>query len=120
MSQFLLSGVLGAYVVASLLLLIYGLNSYLMVGLFLRSRRRCRAAAGRIRACFAARPEGERWPVVTTQLPIYNEQNVAERLLRAVCAFDYPRDRHEIQVLDDSTDETVTLVASFENRSPSS
>jgi cellulose synthase/poly-beta-1,6-N-acetylglucosamine synthase-like glycosyltransferase len=48
---------------------------------------------------------------VTTQLPIYNEKNVVARLLAAVCAFDYPQDRHEIQVLDDSTDETSALVA---------
>ena len=44
--------------------------------------------------------------VVTIQLPIYNEMYVAERLIDAVCRIDYPRDRLEIQVLDDSTDET--------------
>ncbi len=49
--------------------------------------------------------------MVTVQLPLYNEASVAERLLRAVAALDYPRDRLEIQVLDDSTDETSALVA---------
>lgn len=51
------------------------------------------------------------WPAVTVQLPIYNEQYVVERLIRAVAALDYPRDLLEIQVLDDSTDETVQLIA---------
>ncbi|MCA1612759.1 MAG: glycosyltransferase [Acidobacteria bacterium] len=48
-------------------------------------------------------------PVITVQLPLFNEMYVVERLLRAVTAIDYPRDRLEIQVLDDSTDETVPL-----------
>jgi cellulose synthase/poly-beta-1,6-N-acetylglucosamine synthase-like glycosyltransferase len=48
-------------------------------------------------------------PVVTVQLPIYNEMYVAERLIDAVCKLDYPRDLLEIQVLDDSTDETSQI-----------
>jgi cellulose synthase/poly-beta-1,6-N-acetylglucosamine synthase-like glycosyltransferase len=48
-------------------------------------------------------------PVVTVQLPVFNERFVVERLLEAVCAFDWPRDRLEIQVLDDSTDATVEI-----------
>ena len=48
---------------------------------------------------------------VTIQLPLYNEYYVVERLIDAVCKIDYPKDRLEIQVLDDSTDETVDLVA---------
>lgn len=53
----------------------------------------------------------EAWPMVTVQLPIYNEYYVIGRLIDAVAAFDYPRDRLEIHVLDDSTDETIDLVA---------
>lgn len=49
-------------------------------------------------------------PRVTVQLPIYNEREVADRLIRSVAALSYPRDRLEIQVLDDSTDETKTIV----------
>ncbi len=48
-------------------------------------------------------------PKVTIQLPLFNESTVAARLIDAVAAIDYPRDRLEIQVLDDSTDETTTL-----------
>ena len=50
-------------------------------------------------------------PSVTVQLPIFNELNVVERLLDAVARIEYPRDRLEVQVLDDSTDGTTSLVA---------
>lgn len=50
-------------------------------------------------------------PFVTVQLPMYNELYVADRIIETVAAFDYPRDRFQIQVLDDSTDETVDVIA---------
>ncbi len=50
------------------------------------------------------------WPQVTVQLPVYNERYVIERLIDACAALDYPRDRLELQVLDDSTDETSVLI----------
>lgn len=51
--------------------------------------------------------------VVTIQLPLFNEMYVAERLINAVCKLDYPKDKLEIQVLDDSTDETISIVANI-------
>jgi cellulose synthase/poly-beta-1,6-N-acetylglucosamine synthase-like glycosyltransferase len=51
------------------------------------------------------------WPSVTVQLPIFNEKYTVERLLRAVTRLDYPADRLQIQVLDDSTDDTFDLIA---------
>ncbi|NDJ59971.1 MAG: glycosyltransferase, partial [Chloroflexi bacterium] len=51
------------------------------------------------------------WPRVAVQLPIYNERYVVTRLLNAVAALNYPRDRLVVQVLDDSTDETTAIVA---------
>jgi cellulose synthase/poly-beta-1,6-N-acetylglucosamine synthase-like glycosyltransferase len=50
-------------------------------------------------------------PFVTIQLPLYNELYVVERLIDAITKFDYPKDKFEIQILDDSTDETVDIVA---------
>jgi cellulose synthase/poly-beta-1,6-N-acetylglucosamine synthase-like glycosyltransferase len=50
------------------------------------------------------------WPTVAVQLPIYNERHVAERIIRACCSLDYPRDRLLIQVLDDSDDATCALI----------
>lgn len=55
--------------------------------------------------------EDHDWPVVTVQLPIYNELYVIARLIDRVCDFDYPKDKLEIHILDDSTDETVDIVA---------
>ena len=55
-------------------------------------------------------------PRITIQLPLYNEMYVVNRLLKAVTAIDYPREKLEIQVLDDSTDETVTLAESTVGR----
>jgi cellulose synthase/poly-beta-1,6-N-acetylglucosamine synthase-like glycosyltransferase len=52
------------------------------------------------------------FPNVTIQLPIYNEKYVVERLIEAVCKLDYPKENIEIQILDDSTDETTSLIIS--------
>jgi cellulose synthase/poly-beta-1,6-N-acetylglucosamine synthase-like glycosyltransferase len=51
------------------------------------------------------------WPRVTVQLPVYNEYNVVERVIDAAAALDYPADRLQIQVLDDSNDESIALAA---------
>ncbi len=56
-------------------------------------------------------PPPPSWPRVTVQLPLYNESLVAERLIDACARLDYPRDRLEIQILDDSTDETPRIAA---------
>lgn len=62
---------------------------------------------------FPPQPKGafsaDKLPVITVQLPLFNEMYVVERLVKAVTEIDYPRDRMEIQVLDDSTDETVSI-----------
>jgi len=52
-------------------------------------------------------------PVVTIQLPLYNEKYVAKRLIDSVCKMDYPRDKLHIQVLDDSDDDTIELIKSI-------
>ncbi len=51
------------------------------------------------------------YPFVTVQLPVYNESIVVERLIDAIAKFDYPKDKWEIQILDDSTDETTSIIA---------
>ena len=86
------------YLIAVVLLALYGLNAFVSVTLYLAHRKD---------ACPCPRLQDP--PVVTVQLPIYNEKYVLERLLAAVVALDYPRDRLHIQVLDDSTDETTAL-----------
>jgi cellulose synthase/poly-beta-1,6-N-acetylglucosamine synthase-like glycosyltransferase len=56
------------------------------------------------------------WPRVTVQLPIFNERYVIERLVEAVSRFDYPRELLDVQVLDDSTDETVRVASACVER----
>ncbi|MCZ2078062.1 MAG: glycosyltransferase family 2 protein [Bryobacterales bacterium] len=79
------------------ILSIYGVHRYEVIRTYLRHRTKLRTMPDRT---------FEQLPPVTIQLPLYNERYVVERLLEAVCRIDYPRDLLQIQVLDDSTDET--------------
>ena len=88
-----------SYALLLLVLSVYGSHRYAMSYLFHRHRYRLPRPKGRF----------ERLPRVTIQLPIFNELYVTERLIGAVARIDYPRDLLEIQVLDDSTDETQKL-----------
>src|SRR3954466_12001858 len=80
----------------------YGIHRYLIIYLFLKTRKHRPAPMARF----------DQLPMVTMQLPIFNEFYVVERLLRSVSELDYPRDRLQIQVLDDSTDDTCDLTSS--------
>jgi cellulose synthase/poly-beta-1,6-N-acetylglucosamine synthase-like glycosyltransferase len=93
------------YFIVMLILAFYGVHRYQLVWLYYRNRKN----AAKWDEPPMRYPEGE-LPFVTIQLPIFNEQFVIDRLIDACCRLDYPRDRFEIQVLDDSTDET-TMVA---------
>src|SRR6266446_1121667 len=106
MTLHLLAGLL--YALALLGLLVYGLNAYVMIALHWWTRRSARAAP--------PPPDPPVWPLVTVQLPLYNERYVAGRLLEAAGALDYPADQLEIQVLDDSTDDTAAIVAETAQR----
>ena len=100
MLEVLLVPVMLAYIAILVLLFAYGCNFLYLTLVAIHARRRRPAAI--IPA---------EWPVVTVQLPIYNEFYVARRVIEAAARLDYPRDRLEIQVLDDSTDDTVQIVA---------
>ncbi len=93
------------YFIVMLILAFYGVHRYQLVWLYYRNKKN----AAKWDEPPMRYAEGE-LPFVTIQLPIFNEQFVIDRLIDACCRLDYPRDRFEIQVLDDSTDET-TLVA---------
>ena len=91
-----------AYLAVLLTLALYGFHRSTLVYLYYRYKRN--------RPEPKARFDAASLPVVTVQLPMFNEMYVAARLLDACAAIDWPRDRFEIQVLDDSTDETCELV----------
>lgn len=94
--------VLYLYFFALLILFAFGAHGFVMVYHYMKSRHREDPVP----------PSGDQ-PLVTVQLPLFNEYYVAERLIQSVCAIDYPKEKLEVQVLDDSTDETVDIVSAL-------
>jgi len=84
------------YFLVLIVLAMYGMHRYWLVYNFFKYRKNIPAPP----------PDPAAWPKVTIQLPIFNERYVIERLVDAVSRFDYPRELLDVQVLDDSTDET--------------
>jgi cellulose synthase/poly-beta-1,6-N-acetylglucosamine synthase-like glycosyltransferase len=95
-------GILAAYFGVLVLLALYGAHRYIIV--YLYKKYASGADPEPVR-----RYDDSELPPVTVQLPLYNERYVVERLIEAVCDLDYPADRLQIQVLDDSTDDTTDI-----------
>jgi cellulose synthase/poly-beta-1,6-N-acetylglucosamine synthase-like glycosyltransferase len=91
--------VLGTYLVVLLILALYGFHRSSLLWMYYRNRHNRPKPAGRF----------SEMPAVTVQLPLFNEMYVVERLLDSVAQIRYPRDRFQVQVLDDSTDETQEI-----------
>lgn len=87
------------YVVTLTLLAIYGWHRYVLVYLYYKYRHNAPECAGQF----------DELPKICVQLPMYNERYVARRIIKYACDLDYPKDKLQIQVLDDSTDETVQI-----------
>ncbi len=102
--------VFGCFSIATLSLAIYGLHLYALLLLFKRRERGKRSLQQEIIGDYQRSVPPDHWPTVTSQIPIYNEVDVSKRVMQAVAAMDYPKDKHQIQVLDDSTDETCELI----------
>jgi cellulose synthase/poly-beta-1,6-N-acetylglucosamine synthase-like glycosyltransferase len=101
------ASLLTPYFVLMVMLAFYGLHRYQLVWLYYRHKKK------------ATREPASQFtelPFITIQLPIFNEQYVIDRLIDAVCKLDYPCDRLEIQVLDDSTDETQQVASAIVER----
>src|SRR5712672_2167913 len=95
------------YFIVLVILAVYGGHRYWMVYLYYKHKKKKTTAPA---AYF------EELPRVTVQLPIFNEQYVVDRLLDAVCKLEYPREKLDIQLLDDSTDETVVVACGLVER----
>jgi cellulose synthase/poly-beta-1,6-N-acetylglucosamine synthase-like glycosyltransferase len=93
-------GLLIPYFIVLILLAGYGMHRYTLVYLYYKKKKN--------RTLEPAENFAE-LPRVTVQLPIFNEQYVVDRLLQAICRLEYPREKLDIQLLDDSTDETVEV-----------
>ena len=90
------------YFIVLIILAAYGGHRYWMVYLFYKHKKNKTTAP-------LAQFELDELPRMTVQLPIFNEQYVVDRLLDAVCRLEYPREKLDIQLLDDSTDETIEV-----------
>lgn len=101
------AALLAPYFIVLILLAAYGAHRYWLVYLYYKNKKN--------RTTEAAEKFAE-LPRVTVQLPIFNEQFVIERLLESICKLDYPKDKLDIQVLDDSTDETVAVARNLVER----
>jgi cellulose synthase/poly-beta-1,6-N-acetylglucosamine synthase-like glycosyltransferase len=95
------------YFLVMIVLAVYGIHRYTMCWYYFKFRKRHNPDPPR---------HFDELPNITVQLPIFNEQFVIDRLIEAVCAMDYPREKLEIQVLDDSTDETTEVASSIVER----
>jgi cellulose synthase/poly-beta-1,6-N-acetylglucosamine synthase-like glycosyltransferase len=95
------------YFAVMILLSLYGIHRYTMCYHYFKFRKNYNPHPPR---------HFEELPMVTVQLPIFNEQFVIDRLIEAVCAMEYPREKLEIQVLDDSTDETRDVASAIVER----
>ena len=102
MPEYLLAPVLVGYSLVAAALILYVSNLFYLILAGAKNRGKLRD----VRPTMENAP-----PFVTVQLPVYNEWYVAGRLLEACAGLEYPRDRFEIQVLDDSTDETASMIA---------
>jgi cellulose synthase/poly-beta-1,6-N-acetylglucosamine synthase-like glycosyltransferase len=91
--------ILALYFFVLVILAVYGWHRYYLVYLYMKHKDQRPVPAGRF----------DLLPTVTIQLPLYNEMYVVDRLVESVCRIDYPRELLEIQVLDDSTDETTEI-----------
>ncbi|HYL93734.1 MAG TPA: cellulose synthase family protein [Alphaproteobacteria bacterium] len=95
------------YFVVMGVLAMYGFHRYMLVYMYYKNRKnRTTEPVSR----FAELPR------ITVQLPIYNEQFVVDRLVEAICKLEYPKDKLDIQLLDDSTDETAQVAAAVVER----
>lgn len=92
------------YIISTVLLCVFGVN---LLAMSIRAYRRGKVVTPET----FERIADDQLPLVTVQLPVYNELYVARRVIEAVADFDYPADKLQIQVLDDSTDETSRIVA---------
>jgi len=100
---------LSIYLFALLALFFYGINCYVLMFLYWRRRHQALERHVETKENYFNQVACRNWPKVTVQLPVYNERYVVERLIEAACRLDYPKGLLEIQILDDSTDDTAQI-----------
>ena len=97
------------HALAALLLAVYAFNQGILLVLYLRHRHAGKQALAHYPIAEVDEVDQDTAPSVTIQVPLYNERYVTERIINALVAQDYPRTRMQVQILDDSTDETTQI-----------
>ena len=110
MNDFFQNLLMTAYFGPALILMCFGLNLYFILFLYLRSRKTASQKTKELMHTFEENKHEYSLPHVVTQIPLFNEYNVAERIIKAAVLMDYPPEKHTVQILDDSTDNTTLLV----------
>jgi len=95
--------ILFTYILSLTVLFVFGSHGFIMIYYYLKFRSNVAETVETL----------NEYPLVTVQLPVYNEMYVVGRLIDASCSMVYPKDKLEIQVLDDSADQTVEVAASY-------
>jgi cellulose synthase/poly-beta-1,6-N-acetylglucosamine synthase-like glycosyltransferase len=101
------------YLFALTALFTYGLNCWFLLLVYRLNYRKQARSHQQIKEAFYRNVSAPRWPRVTIQLPIYNEYYVVARLIESVCRIDYPQNLLQVQVLDDSNDDTVAIAGTM-------
>ena len=103
---------LAIYLAALVALFVYGMNCYFLLIYYRLNYPKALKTHEVVKKKFYQQVPSRDWPRVTIQLPIYNERYVVKRLIESVSRIDYPRHLIEIQVLDDSIDDTGSIAKS--------
>lgn len=101
-SDILIYFFLSLYTIGALLITVYSIGFYHLLFLFVFKHKKYKLVAHQY--------DDDQWPYVTVQIPMYNEKSVAESIIDCCALLDYPTEKLEIQVIDDSTDETLEIV----------
>src|SRR3954447_10772436 len=99
LTEILKDSILAVYIAILVAVALYGAHRYVLVYLYVKHKK----------DGYVPQENFIALPRITVQLPMYNEHVISERVIKAACLLDYPLDRLEIQVLDDSTDESAAI-----------
>jgi cellulose synthase/poly-beta-1,6-N-acetylglucosamine synthase-like glycosyltransferase len=116
MNAFAAAVILSVMLAATVAMTVFGIHWIVLLILAARRWKTVRRQQTETARAFHQNTTPDQWPTVTTQIPIYNERQVATRVIQAVADLDYPANKHQIQILDDSTDDTRAIIDAIADR----
>lgn len=113
MNEIIMTIIFVVYAATVLILMVYGFHSYFMIILFYLKQKNARKMVNETVREFFQKTQEQDLPFITIQLPVYNESEVIKRLMLSATHLDYPKDKFEIQIVDDSIDDTAKIVDNY-------